>query len=504
MAALSSAVAERPVTLSRIGIGVRVSRHGRPRLPVGRRARRAAARRRVSPRARSPRRRCAGSRRSTRSWARSSRSTPSARSRRRARSARRRARRSPASRSRSRPTRRGAGCAWTTARASSPATGRPRRPPRAPPARRGLRDRRHDEDARVRDPADHRAAPRRPARNPWDPSRTPGGSTRRRGGGRRRRAAADRPRQRRRRLDPHPGRLLRARRPQAEPRARLARARHRRLVPGLRRRAVAHRADTAPRSTSSRATRPATRPGRRRPAEPYTHAINRDPGHAADRDDVAQPARVAADPEVVARPAPAAAAAARARPRGRGGRAGAARRRSRCRSSSPSSAPHIALGHRARELLAGREPATTTSSRCRARCWSARARPPSTSYLGARGDAAGLARGVGRLFADCDVMLTPVLAERPLRDRRARTASAPTPLDAFAARARSRPTRGSSTSPASRRSRSRSGFGADGLPRAVQLVGRPLGEDTLLQVARAARGGAAVGATAARAIAERV
>jgi Asp-tRNA(Asn)/Glu-tRNA(Gln) amidotransferase A subunit family amidase len=47
-----------------------------------------------------------------------------------------------------------------------------------------------------------------PTRNPWDLARTPGGSLGRGGGGRRQRHAAGRPRQRRRRLGPHPGRLL--------------------------------------------------------------------------------------------------------------------------------------------------------------------------------------------------------------------------------------------------------------------------------------------------------
>ena len=42
------------------------------------------------------------------------------------------------------------------------------------------------------------------------------------------------------------------------------------------------------------------------------------------------------------------------------------------------------------------------------------------------------------------------------------------------------------------------GFGADGLPTNVQIVGKPLNEDRLLQVAAADGGGAPVGAPPAR------
>ena len=63
--------------------------------------------------------------------------------------------------------------------------------------------------------------------NPWNVDRTPGGSSGRIGGGGRRRHAADRPRQRRRRLDPHPGRVLRPGRPQDVARAGVARTRPR-------------------------------------------------------------------------------------------------------------------------------------------------------------------------------------------------------------------------------------------------------------------------------------
>ena len=63
-----------------------------------------------------------------------------------------------------------------------------------------------------------------PTRNPWNPERGVGGSSGGAARARRRRRRADRSRQRRSRLDPDPGRVLRARRAQAEPRPHAVRA----------------------------------------------------------------------------------------------------------------------------------------------------------------------------------------------------------------------------------------------------------------------------------------
>ena len=105
----------------------------------------------------------------------------------------------------------------------------------------GLRDRRHDDAARVRDPAGHRGARLRPDAQPVGPRAHARRLLRRRRGGGRGRHGAGRARQRRRRLDPHPGRLLRARRAKPQ-RGRIS------LAPELgdslardRRRADAHR-----------------------------------------------------------------------------------------------------------------------------------------------------------------------------------------------------------------------------------------------------------------------
>ena len=122
-----------------------------------------------------------------------------------------------------------------------------------------------------------------------------------------------------------------------------------------------------------------------------------------------------------------------------------------------------------------------------------RARLPATGYLAALAQLQALARSTIAFFADHDLLLTPVLATRPLpigelhgcgddpmADLRRSGEFAPfTALfNVTGQPAISAPV----------------GFGEDGLPSAVQLVGRPLGEDTLLQVAGAARARAAVGA----------
>ena len=89
---------------------------------------------------------------------------------------------------------------------------------------------------------------------------------RRRGRGGGVRDGPARPRQRRRRLDPDPGLVLRPRRAEAHPRTHLARSRPGRRLPGPGRRAHPHgRGDRRDCSTSWPATRWATRPGRRRP-----------------------------------------------------------------------------------------------------------------------------------------------------------------------------------------------------------------------------------------------
>ena len=142
---------------------------------------------------------------------------------------------------------------------------RPRRLPGPPAARGGLRDRRQDRAARDGDPAHHRVAPVRPDPQPVGARSHPGRIERRVGRRGRRRDGPDRPRQRRRRLDPDPGRLLRPGRAEAGPGAGSRWARCRRQFSGLRRRADPDRRETARCWTCWPGTSSGTPPGRRRP-----------------------------------------------------------------------------------------------------------------------------------------------------------------------------------------------------------------------------------------------
>jgi amidase len=144
--------------------------------------------------------------------------------------------------------------------------------------------------------------------------------------------------------------------------------------------------------------------------------------------------------------------------------------------------PGVALGVHFGETLAGR-PAEPDEIEPLTRAVTDQARRlPATRYLTSLAQLQLLARGTIAFFADYDLLLTPVLASRPvpigefhgcgdepLEDLRRSGAFAPyTALfNVTGQPAISLPV----------------GFGEDGLPNAVQLVGRPLAEDTLLQVA---------------------
>lgn len=218
-----------------------------------------------------------------------------------------------------------------------------------------------------------------------------------------------------------------------------------------------------------------------RPAEPYALAMRRDPGKLRIAMTLANALDVDADPEVV-----------------HGLHSAAALLRDlghEVVDDSPALpgndsldiflqvfGPGIALGIGLGERLAGRPPQDDEiEPMSRAVLEMARALP-STGYLTALAQLQLLARGTVAFFADYDLLLTPVLAARPLPVgelhgcgddpladlRRSGTFAPYTALfNVTGQPAISVPV----------------GFGEDGLPTAVQLVGHPLGEETLLQVA---------------------
>jgi amidase len=106
----------------------------------------------------------------------------------------------------------------------------------------------------------------------------------------------------------------------------------------------------------------------------------------------------------------------------------------------------------------------------------------SVGYLAAVAQLQALARGIVAFFAEYDLLLTPVLAERPLRIGECSGLMDP-PLDALERSGRFTPYTALFNVTGQPAISVPAGFGDDGLPLGVQLVAKPLGEDTLLQVA---------------------
>jgi amidase len=142
-------------------------------------------------------------------------------------------------------------------------------------------------------------------------------------------------------------------------------------------------------------------------------------------------------------------------------------------------AAHISLGAAAAQLMAGREAGPEDVEPLSRAMMERAAATSSTEYLGAVALLQIAARRVIALWADIDVLLVPALAERPPRIGTI-DGSDPENFEraiAFAPYAGLFNVTGQPaiTVPA--------GLGADGLPTTVQVVGPPLGEDTLLQLA---------------------
>ena len=107
-----------------------------------------------------------------------------------------------------------------------------------------------------------------------------------------------------------------------------------------------------------------------------------------------------------------------------------------------------------------------------------------TAYLGTLALLQALSRRVIGLFAQCDVMLTPALAERPPEIGTLTGFGDAEPMAAFDRAVAFAPYAGLFNVTGQPAISVPAGLGTDGLPVAVQIVGRPLAEDTLLQLAR--------------------
>ena len=259
--------------------------------------------------------------------------------------------------------------------------------------------------------ADDRAAPHRADAQPVGPDADARRLLRRLRGGGRGGHGPGRPRQRRRRLDPHPRRLLRPRRPEAEPRPDLARARPRRLLPRRGRRALAH----GGRDRAAARRDGGLRAGRRELGAAAGRAVHaRDAARAGTL-------RIAMslDNALGAESTPRSCAASTTRRRccassgTRSWRRARPARPDRSTSSSRSSARWSRSGSASASGSPGGRRARTRSSRCRARS-SSTLQLSSTGYLTAVAQLQVLARGMVAFFADYDLLLTPVLAARPL------------------------------------------------------------------------------------------
>ena len=218
-----------------------------------------------------------------------------------------------------------------------------------------------------------------------------------------------------------------------------------------------------------------------RPAEPYSTSVRRDPGRLRVAMTAANPLDVDVDPECV-------------RAMHQAGELLASLGHE-VEEASPALPGRDALGlfvarlrargqhgHQLRRA-AGRAPAGGRRDRA------AHARDPRQStqtsavgYLLAVAQLQALARGLVAFFAGYDLLLTPALAERPLAIGECH-GYGEDPMADLARSGRFTPFTALFNVTGQPAISVPIGFGEDGLPTNVQIVGKPLGEDTLLQVA---------------------
>jgi amidase len=144
--------------------------------------------------------------------------------------------------------------------------------------------------------------------------------------------------------------------------------------------------------------------------------------------------------------------------------------------------PAIALGIAYGELLAGHAPEDDEIEPLSRALSDLSRGMTSVEYLAALAQMQALARGVIAFFAEYDVLLTPALAERPLAIGEC-NGLGEDPMADFARSGAFTPYTALFNVTGQPAISLPAGFGEDGLPTNAHIVGKPLGEDTLLQLA---------------------
>jgi amidase len=144
--------------------------------------------------------------------------------------------------------------------------------------------------------------------------------------------------------------------------------------------------------------------------------------------------------------------------------------------------PMVSLGVAYGEVLAGRPPEEDEIEPLTRAIFERASNQSSIAFLAALTQLQALARGIVAFFADYDLLLTPALAGRPPAIGELH-GHGEDPLEDFARSGRLTPYTAVFNFTGQPAISVPAGFGEDGLPSAVQLVSKPLGEDTLLQVA---------------------
>jgi amidase len=144
--------------------------------------------------------------------------------------------------------------------------------------------------------------------------------------------------------------------------------------------------------------------------------------------------------------------------------------------------PAVALGIAYGEQLAGRPPEDDEIEPLSRALWDISRAMSSVEYLAALAQMQALARGVIAFFAEYDVLLTPALAERPLAIGEC-NGLGENPMEDFARSGAFTPYTALFNVTGQPAISLPAGFGEDGLPTNAHIVAKPLGEDTLLQLA---------------------